>query len=170
MAEPIEGSGSEVRCKRDPAHGRVQIRNRVAAVVFLGSVLVGISGCAQTPIPQANALVGTWHHKSDGSAIILRANGTASLEDVPKNALLNLPDKPGGQAENLEGTWAMGGPLNEKRDNGDPVLTIDVHASAKSAGVPIYSITPTISGTGSKITFSWIIGDPDANDNYVFTR
>jgi hypothetical protein len=103
--------------------GNRWLNRSMAAVVRFG-----------VPIPQANALVGTWHHKSDGSAIILRANGTASLEDVPKNALLNLPDKPGGQAENLEGTWAMGGPLDEKRDNGDPVLTIDVRCKRKERG------------------------------------
>jgi hypothetical protein len=136
----------------------------MAIVVIAASVLCG---CAQTPIPNSQELVGTWHHKSDGAIIVLKSNGSAILENVPRNALLANTEVPNGVPIDLTGTWAMGGGLGEKRENGQPLFTIDLH---NNANTPVYGISPLISGTGNSLSFSWGLGDPDSDKFYVFTR
>jgi hypothetical protein len=141
--------------------------SRIAAIAIVVVVATMLGGCAQTPIPKRQELVGTWHHKADGAIIVLKSNGSAILENVPKNALLTKTEVPNGVPMDLTGTWAMGGDEGGKRENGQPLFTIDLH---NNADTPVYSISPLISGTGSSLSFSWGLGDPDSDKFYVFTR
>jgi hypothetical protein len=139
--------------------------------ILVGTVVLALigtlAGCTPTPIPPTSALVGRWHHRGDGAEIVLSADGMATLKNLPTNALEATTLTPGGEPLDLVGRWAMGDGLGGSRDHGDPVFSIDLYTDEDS---PIEGLIPIIEGSGKSLRFLWVIGDPDNDVHYVFTK
>jgi hypothetical protein len=90
----------------------------------------------------------------------------ATLKNLPTNALEATTLTPGGKPLDLVGRWAMGDGLGGSRDHGDPVFSIDLDPNA----TPIGGLIPIIEGSGKSLRFLWVIGDPDNDVHYVFTK
>jgi hypothetical protein len=151
--------------------GVVRKPSRVLGGLLLSVlIVVSLASCAAfatIPIPSKSELAGTWHGPR-GATIVLRKDGTASLDGIPTEALLATSSS-GGAKLNLTGTWQLGDGIGGKRSDGYPEFDILID-HAKSPTSPIDGLVPLVSGKGASLKFFWIIGDPDNDNKYTFSR
>ncbi len=90
------------------------------------------------------------------------------MDGIPTEALLATSSS-GGPKVNLTGTWQLGDGIGGKRSDGYPEFYIRIDM-AKNPASPIVGRVPLVTGKGPSLSFFWIIGDPDNDDNYTFKR
>jgi hypothetical protein len=147
------------------------MRKRSNSAVFLALLtasvfcLVSCAALGPIPIPSKAELVGTWQHPSDDAKVILRADGSAAIDGIPGDALPGASASMAAAPLTLTGTWRFGDILGKVRSDGDPQFIVDL---SKDPTSPVRAVL--IEGEGKSLRFYWMVGDPDNDNNYVFSR
>jgi len=135
-------------------------------------VAILLVGCSAVFAPRVEKsdLVGTWKDSTGHASIELDADGSASLNGIPRGAVMGDRDKVYGQPVELSGAWAYpsSGELPARTTNGgekDRYFLITGNSSW-----PISPLRVDVAREGGQFVLRWELGDPDSDVWYVLTK
>jgi hypothetical protein len=143
---------------------------RAAVAVLVVAACLSLAACATgTPIatPSASQVVGTWKHGS--AEIEFDPDGTFLASDIPKGVVeqssVALGSTPAGPPESVAGKWSIG--TGGTDAGGAPGVQLDF-VSPQKIGFD-YGLTLIVSSDLPPQLYV-LLGHPDANDRYSFTK
>jgi hypothetical protein len=143
---------------------------RASVVLLIVAACLSLSACATStpiPTPSSSQIVGTWKHGS--AEIEFDPDGTFLASDIPKGVIeqsgVALGSKPAGPAESVAGKWSVG--TGGTDAGGAPGVQLDF-VSPQKIGFD-FGMTLIVSSDLPPQLYL-LLGHPDANDRYSFTK
>ncbi len=140
-------------------------------------LVVVCAGCTTlfdpaTPIPRRGQLIGVWEHRGPGANVAildLKSDGTFQVHDIPPQVFALYGQPHAGEPldwtapVDLEGTWHT----TKERSGSDPAIFFSIDPQGSVPGTITHL---SVSGTGSKLHFYYVYGDPDNDNRFAFDR
>jgi hypothetical protein len=140
-------------------------------IMLVGFLFLPMVACAPTPLPTRNDIVGTWTYAPKDSTyatnaldgtIEFKEDGTFQLDQIPAKVISVIrPDN----LTSESGTWTI---VDSALAMDEPFVDITTSGSENLPGR--WGKQFLVKGTGASRQLVSMIGDRDANKNYVLSK